>query len=132
MNERLLKRAVELAGQVEHALLTSADADGVPHLATVGRVRPGGPGEVLADEWFCPRTVENVRQNPRVSLVIWRPAANEGFQLLGSVEGVTELAMLDGGPTPMDRQVPQVERELRIRITDVLHFRHGPHTDAPE
>jgi hypothetical protein len=56
-----------------------------------------------------------------------------GYQLVGEVERMQELSMLNGyHPAEEGRPVPQVERELLVRIRQVLRFTRAPHEDLPE
>jgi predicted pyridoxine 5'-phosphate oxidase superfamily flavin-nucleotide-binding protein len=113
--------------------VATADADGTPHLASAARVRLEPDGRVSVAEWFCPATVANLAQNPRVAIVAWDPQTDTGHQIVGDVEALRELAVLDGDlPGEEKEPAPQVEHELLVRVRDVLAFRRAPHTDLPE
>ena len=134
MNRDLLAEAVELARHVGHVVVATADPEGRPHLASAGIVEgPEGDGVAVSD-WFCPKTVRNVRDNKQVSLVVWNAPNDEGFQLLGVVDEMEDVAMLDGYVPEVEsgQALPQVERRLRVRVQEVLRFSKGPHTDAAE
>lgn len=70
-------------------------------------------------------------QNPRVSLVVWGPAGGDGCQLLGRVDKVEEVGVLDGYAPAVEkgRPLPQVECRLVVRVEKVLSFTPAPHTD---
>jgi predicted pyridoxine 5'-phosphate oxidase superfamily flavin-nucleotide-binding protein len=129
-----IEKAVALAARVGTVFVATADADGLPHVASAGRVATSPGGKVVLADWFCPGTVHNLGRNPRISIVIWDAARDEGFQLLGEVEAVKELGMLNGyrpgeGESPSP---PQVERELTVRVDRILVFTHAPHSDEEE
>lgn len=133
MNGEALEAAVALAGQVGHAFVATADARGLPHLAAAGAVSIAAADQVGVTEWFCPGTMENLDDNRQIALVIWDPEADRGYQLLGRVMEVKEQAVMDGYvPEEAEGTLPQVERELVIRVDEILHFRKGPHSDEPE
>jgi predicted pyridoxine 5'-phosphate oxidase superfamily flavin-nucleotide-binding protein len=128
-----LEKTVALAGHLRHVLVATADGDGLPHIASAGRLSARG-GRVVLAEWFCPGTLANLQQNRRISIVVWDAEQDLGYQLLGEVEEVKELGMLDGYvPGEEDRPpIPQVERELIANVTKILAFSHGPHSDVAE
>jgi uncharacterized protein len=133
MSDDALRAAVGLAARLGRALVATAGADGLPHLAVARRLTLEGGGTVSATEWFCPGTVSNVAHSPLVSVVVWDELRDVGFQILGAVEGMEDLAMLDGySPGDAPLRVPQVERALRIRVQKVLRFSQAPHSDEEE
>jgi uncharacterized protein len=125
------QKAVALGRRLVNVWLATA-AEGLPHVAAA-HVRGGQDNRMVLAAWFCPRTLANLSKNRQVSVVVWDPASEQGFQLDGVVEAITEVAMLDGfvpgleGPTP----IPQAERELEIRVTAVLAFARASHSDVP-
>lgn len=133
MEGEALRRALELAGKIQPAYVATTGADGWPHLAAAGRIEPGPEGRVRVSAWFCVGTVLNLAGNPRISLVVWDPATDQGYQLVGEVERMRELSMLNGyHPAEEGRPVPQIERELTVRVRQVLRFTQAPHEDLPE
>ena len=84
--------------------------------------------------WFCPGTVDNLRQNRKISLVVWDAAADIGYQLLGEVEKVEELSVLDGYVPGEEEKppLPQVERQLLVRLEKIIDFSHAPHSDVED
>lgn len=134
MNVELIKQAVDLAGRQSHVWIATADAAGTPHLATAGTVTQSGDDVVVMHEWFCPTTMANVEENPRVSVVVWPGGEEDGFQLVGRFEQQQAEFMMDGfAPTvEKDHPLPQVERALTVRVESVLVFRHGRHSDQAE
>ena len=87
---------------------------------------------VEATAWFCPQTVANVANNPNLSLVILS-AEGSGYQMVGEVQSVGEVAVLDGWDPALEGRepVPQVQRVFRIVVAEVLSFADEAHTDAP-
>ena len=126
-----LRQALALAETVKAVLVATADGDGQPHLAAAGKIEALPDGRVAVSEWFCPGTVSNLENNPRISLVVWDPVSDTGYQLTGEVEKVEELAFLNGylPEEKRARAVPQTERRLTVRVTTVIPFSRAPHTD---
>ena len=131
MNKETLQKAVELAEEVGHVVVATADATGLPHLAAASKLSAGSDGQVTVAGWFCPGTAANVDQNRHISLVVWDPTADEGYQLVGRVEHMVEIGVLDGYAPEVEgeRLLPQVERALVVRVDRTLRFTPAPHSD---
>jgi uncharacterized protein len=129
----MLDEVLALAGRVPYVLVATADRAGVPHLASSADLAAAPNGRLALTEWFCPITLENVHANPHVTVVVWDTQRDVGYQLLGVVETIKDRSLLNGyGPdAEAELHVPQVERELVVRIEQVLSFSHAPHLDRP-
>jgi hypothetical protein len=130
MKTAILKAAALLAARMGHIFVATVGADGTPHLAAAAKVALDGE-LVEVSAWFCPTTVVNLRNNRAISLVVWEPGTDQGYQLLGQAERVEEVAMMDGFlPGPEEAQpLPQVERKLVVRVDHILDFHRAPHSD---
>jgi hypothetical protein len=132
MNAESLRKVVTLAERVGHVLVATASAGRLPHVAAAGKVALRSDGRAIVADWFCPGTMNNLRENRLITLVVWDSAADTGYQLLGELEAVNDLAVLDGyAYEEAQAALPQVERELVIRVDEMLAFSQGPHSDAP-
>ena len=134
MRQETIQSAVALGQKLEHVFVATADSEGVPHVAAAGRISLESEGLLTVAAWFCPGTVMNLWHNPKVSLVIWDEAADNGYQLIGKVVKVEETAMMDGYIPELERKEPspQVERQLLVRVVKVVSFSHAPHSDLEE
>jgi predicted pyridoxine 5'-phosphate oxidase superfamily flavin-nucleotide-binding protein len=110
----------------------SSDGEGNPHLAA-GRVVTPLDGDHLAlEDWFCHTTLANIARNPRIAVVVAEPDTGNGYQFLGTVEQVTDRAMIDGlAPEEEGAGMPQVLSRIVVRIEKVFAFSAGVHTDIP-
>ena len=123
--------AVDLAKRNPPVLVASCDAEGQPHIASVGGMERQGEHWVALEEWLCPVTNNNIEANPRVAIVV-RDESGSGFQLAGTVEDVEEMAIMNGfAPGKKEEAYPQAERKLVVRVEAVRAFSSGPHTDEP-
>lgn len=131
MKVETLQAAVDLARRLKHFFLATTDRKGMPHIAAAAEVMLESDNRVAVREWFCPGTVRNVSDNPFVAIVVWDAENDKGYQLLGVAENIKDLAMIDGYAPGIDdiTPLPQVERQLLIRIDRILEFTHRPHTD---
>jgi hypothetical protein len=125
-----LAKAVRLAETVGHLFIATANEQGIPHLATAERISLEDRDLVAVTAWFCPQTASNVLTNPAISVVVWERDKDLGFQLVGEVESVVEVAVPDGF-IPGERVVhPQIERKLVVRVHHLLNFGQAMHSDT--
>lgn len=128
-----LEKAVSLAKKVGYVFIATANAEGISHIAAAGKMELSGKGCVSVTEWFCSQTVANLQENKCTSIVVWDPASDNGYQLLGQLEKVEDSGILDGYvPNEEKLHLPQVERKLLIKIEKILDFRCGPHSDTED
>jgi uncharacterized protein len=134
VKQETMQSAVALGRKMGHIFVATADSEGRPHLAAAGRLDLEKEGSVGLEAWFCPGTVMNLKDNPRISLVVWDADADFGYQLVGIVENIVDRAVMDGYAPQMESAgpSPQVERKLIIRVEKVIAFSHAPHSDLEE
>jgi hypothetical protein len=134
MNPRTLTEAVNLAGRIGHVFIATADPSGQAHLTAARRLALGPEKQVLVSDWLCPKTVVNLQRNRLLSLVAWDPATDHGFQLLGELQEMKSLEMMNGYSPELERKgpLPQVDRELVVRVDQILEFKIAPHSDLEE
>jgi len=135
MKQPILEAAVSLAQRLGYLLVATSDARGLPHVAAATKIALGkGKGRVGVETWFCPGTMANLERNPRLSLVIWDPETDQGHQLLGRVEKVEDLAILDGYSSQLKNRGgwPQAERRLFVQVEKALRFQRTRHTDEED
>jgi hypothetical protein len=115
----------------EVAYIASADDQGEPHLAVSRQVRVVDAEHVAFTGWFCPKSVANIADNPRVSLAVWDAGRDHGYQLLGEVTASDIAAIQDGwnGPAEKGGPLPQEEHEFTFRVDAILEFTSGLHSD---
>jgi predicted pyridoxine 5'-phosphate oxidase superfamily flavin-nucleotide-binding protein len=129
-----LKEVVELSLCVDYVFIATADAKGLPHIAGVGSLADTSEGLVAIQEWFCPTTVSNLKENPNISIIIWDPSRDFGYQMLGQLERIEEVGILDGyvPEKEAESRLPQEKERLLIRPFKVVKFCQAPHTDIEE
>jgi hypothetical protein len=78
--------------------VATADAKGIPHVAAAGELKRTSGDHVAVAAWFCPGTLANLDDNRHISLVEWDAPSDFGFQILGEVEKIEEMAALNPEP----------------------------------
>ncbi len=121
MNAETFDRAVALATERQHVLMSTIDRSGVPHIVSVGSFEHLAEEKIALGDWHCPVTLRNLQYNPHVALVVWNIATDYGYQLIGQVQAVrpSEYPMMDDN-----------EQELIVHVHEVLSFSHAGHADV--
>ena len=129
-----LDNAINLAEKLGHVFVATADAGGMPHLAAAAQIRSASEDRVEVSAWFCPGTIANLEQNRRISLVVWDPPSDRGYQMLGEVVQVEEASVMNGFSPEAEKRpsMPQVERRLMVQVARILAFSHAPHSDLED
>ena len=134
MKVKNLDNAINLAEKLGHVFVATADAGGMPHLAAAAQIHSASEDRVAVSAWFCPGTIANLDQNRHISLVVWDPPSDRGYQLLGEVVQVEEASLMNGFSPEAEKSapMPQVERRLMVQVAKILAFSHAPHSDLEE
>jgi hypothetical protein len=133
MDQGVLEQATQMANRVGHVFVATADANKWPHLAVARRLILKEHDRVAVEEWFCPGTMENLRLNSHVSVVIWDRNVDKGFQLIGDTERVSDIGVLDGYfPKENNKTIPQTESKIVIKVKKIIDFTRSPHSDIEE
>lgn len=127
-----LIQAMEMAEKIGQVFLATADSRANPHLSIVQPVGVDDQGRWKLMAWFCRYALSNLQENPKVSVVIWDPAKDTGYQLTGQIEDLQLVAELDGYAAGIEQKkhFPQTEWKILVRIDKVFNFQKAPHVDV--
>jgi len=134
MKMEKLEKAVDLSQRIGFVCVATADGRGMPHIATAGKMELADGGQLAITEWFCPGTMSNLLTNNFVSIVVWDRDSDSGYQMIGKLERIEELGILNGYAPDIESgpPLPQVKRRLLIKVQKITDFRLGPHSDAED
>jgi uncharacterized protein len=134
MRPEIFEQAVRLGKRIGVALVATADEKGFPHMAASSKIEAEGYPRIAVSEWFCPGTLSNLKENPKISIVVWDPESDIGFQLTGESEGIQETAVMNGLLKGHEKEppLPQVQRKILVRVESIVRFCHAPHSDLEE
>jgi hypothetical protein len=132
MNIEMLERAAQLAKTVGYAFIATASSRKIPHIGMASDIGVDFQGRLEVTGWFCQFTEANLQENRSVTVVIWDPRNDEGYQVVGEMERVDEIERTNGFLREAGKEsaVPQIERMLHIKVRNVLGFKKAPHLDA--
>jgi general stress protein 26 len=132
MEKEILEKVKKLLQKVKLIYVATSNKEGIPHIAVEEGMIFLDNDRVLFRAWFCFKTLDNLRENPSISLAVLAPKARQGYQLFGEMEKIEEGAILNGF-APVKEKVwtgyPQAEHRLLIRIQRISPLASGPHAD---
>lgn len=126
MSTKQLERAIELGKRVEHFFVALVGADGFPYVNSARGIDQVAGNQFAIEEWICPLTVQHVSEHPKMAVLIWDPAVDEGYEILGEVLMFESRAFLNGFAPEVEKRayLPQVKRKLIIRAEKITAFSH--------
>jgi uncharacterized protein len=127
-----LERVVSLSQVSGRIYMATADCGGMPHVAKAGSLTLlSDQKRVVFEAWSCPHTVSNLSINRWMALVILPPGKEIGYQLIGWIEELEDVLLMDGLDPQLEarRSVPQAKKRLTMRVDKIIGFRPEAHTD---
>jgi hypothetical protein len=131
MNSKKLERAIELGKRLEHFFVAVVGAGGFPYVNSARRIEPVTENQFAIEEWICPLTVKHLSENSKMAVLIWDPASDDGYEILGEVLIFENRAYLNGFAPEVeeDAYLPQVKRKLIVRAEKITAFSHALRCD---
>ena len=132
MEPEKVQKIKNLVKKVKTVYVATANKEGVPHIAAAEGMAFADGDQVVFRAWFCLKTVENLQENPKLSLGILDTETQEGYQLTGEMERIEKGAILNGFSPEQEKRwagYPQSEHQLFIRIREISPLTSGPHSD---
>jgi hypothetical protein len=126
-----LPEIASLTRTAEHVFIATADPEGFPHITLAEKISLISDHEISVTGWFCPVTESNLARNPKAAVIVWDRKSDRGFQITGRRSREEDIAIMDGYAPGLDETVsiPQVERELIIRMERISNFSRTQHND---
>ena len=131
MNSKKLERAIELGKRLEHFFVAWVGAEGFPYMNSARRIEQVAENQFAVEEWICPLTLKHLSENSKMAVLIWDPASDDGYEILGEVLMFESQAFLNGFAPEVeeDAYLPQVKRKLIVRAEKITAFSHALRCD---
>ena len=132
MNIETLENIVHLAKTVGYAFIATTNFKKVAHISMVSDVDVDFQGRLEVTGWFCQFASANLEVNKNVTVVVWDPRNDVGYQIITEMERVDEVERIDGYAFGLEKErpMPQVERMLHLKVHKILDFKKAPHMDV--
>jgi hypothetical protein len=131
VNNQKLERAIALGQKLKYFFVALVGAGGFPYVNSARQLEQVADNQFSIEEWICPLTVKHVRENAKMAVLVWDPASDDGYEILGEVLMFESRAYLNGFTPEMDEDnyLPQVKRKLIIRAEKITAFSHALRCD---
>jgi hypothetical protein len=124
MNSRRIEQAIELGKRLDHFFVALVGSDGFPYLTYARKIDQVSETQLTVEEWICPLTVKHFSENSKMAVLIWDPASDDGYEILGEVLMFESLAFLNGFAPEVEEKayLPQVKRRLIVRAEKIAAY----------
>jgi len=97
--------------------IATSSADGIPNVALVGLLKILDDETILIADNFFKKTEANIKENPKLSLVVYDKDAKKAFQVKGSVELLTSGSIYNDTV----KWVHSIRADLTPKAAAVVH-----------
>ena len=128
----LNERMKEIFTKQDILVLGTADLKGVPNVVPVGAVKILDDETVLISDQFFLKTLNNLRENPKVAISFWDAGEGEGYQIKGEASIQTEGKIYEETVEWIREFSEKVGHPLKskgavvIKITEIYSVKPGP------
>jgi hypothetical protein len=131
MNDVKLERAIALGKKVGHFFIALVSEGGFPYINSAHHIEQLDENRIAVEEWICPLSVKHLSDNPKMAVLIWDSAADDGYEILGEVLGFEGQTFMNGFRIEPEEStyLPQVRRKLIIRAEQITAFSHALRCD---
>ena len=130
--ENILNRVSNLSKKIEFFYVATSDKKGEPHIAVAKGLTFLSDEYVAFKSWFCKKTIENIHENPNISIAIYDSQADTGYQIIGKAVSKDVVAVLNGYSAELEKfekEYPQEEYQLKIKIVHIMDLHRVIHSD---
>ncbi|MBN2320838.1 MAG: pyridoxamine 5'-phosphate oxidase family protein [Acidobacteria bacterium] len=113
-------------------VLGTADLKGVPNVVPVGAVKILDDETILISDQFFLKTLNNLKENPKVAISFWEAEKGEGYQIKGEASIQTEGKIYEDTVVWIRELSEKMGHPLKskgaivIRITEIYSVSPGP------
>jgi predicted pyridoxine 5'-phosphate oxidase superfamily flavin-nucleotide-binding protein len=110
----------------------TADSNGVPNVVPVGAVRILDDETLLVSDQYFNKTLNNLKENPKVAISFWERAEGEGYQIKGEASIHTQGKIYEDTAEWIRKRSEEIGRPIKskgaivIKITAIYSVSPGP------
>lgn len=131
--ENILNQIKNFSKRLELFYVATTNQKGEVHLAVAKDLTFLPDSEHVAfKSWFCKKTIENIHENPNISIAIYDTKADTGYQIIGKAVSKKVVAVLNGYSPELEnveKEYPQEEYQLKIKIINIMDLHSVAHSD---
>ena len=128
----LNERMKEIFAKQGIFVLGTADLNGVPNVVPVGAVRILDDETILVSDQYFHKTLNNLKENPKVAISFWEMGKGEGYQIKGDATIQTEGKIYEETVEWIRQYSEKIGHPLKskgaivIKITAIYSVTPGP------
>ena len=112
--------------------VATASKDGIPNVVPIGTIEIISDDTIWIADNFMKKSLENLKENPKIALYLWSPATKGCFQIKGHATVKTHGKDFDKMKTKSNRRNPALPARslIIVKIEDVFECQPGPRAGA--
>ena len=104
----------------QQAFVATATTDGIPSIAPKGSTRVLDEEHIVFAESAGKRTLDNIKNNPKVAIIVCDTAQMKCLRFSGTAELLTEGPLYDEGKERMVKMgVPAPQAMVKVRVEEI-------------
>jgi len=119
---KLSEEAKKIISEIHPALVATTGKDGKPN------VSPKGSFQVIDDEHIAfadvasPRTVANLKENPKITAIVFDPSTRKGCRIWGKAEILEKGELFDKVSAQLSARGMKANHVIKITVEEELVF----------
>ena len=109
---KLSEKVKETIAEIRPGIIATASKDGKPNVSAKGSFRVLDDDHVVFADISSPRTIANLKENPRVSILVVHPKSMKGCRIWGKGEIIDSGELFD--------QMSKEFAELNLKVNHVV------------
>ena len=119
---KLTEEAKKIIAERGPALIATASKEGKPNISVKGSFRVLDDEHVVFADIASPRTMANLRENPRLSAIVFDPATRKGCRIWGKAEIVDSGDLFDSMSAEFAAMKMKVKHLVKVAVEEVATF----------
>ncbi len=119
---RLTDEAKKAVAEIRPSLVATASRTGKPNVSAKGSLRVLDDEHVAFADIASPRTVANIRENPRVAIICLDAATRKGCRIWGKGSILNSGELFDRLTTEYEEKNLEVKNVVKVTVEEVETF----------
>ena len=119
---KLTDEAKKAIAEISPSLVATAGGTGKPNVSAKGSLRVLDDDHLVFADIASPRTVANIRENPRVAVICLDAAARKGCRIWGKGSVLNSGELYDQLTAEYAEKNMQVKNVVKVAVTEVETF----------
>ena len=109
-----------IMSEIPPAFVATADQDGKPNVSAKGSPRVLDDDHLVFTDVKSPRTVANLKANPKISAIVLDPETRKGARIWGTAEVFNSGALFDAAVESMAARGMKPNNVIKITVDEAV------------